>query len=116
MRLARSSNNVYKQYTAYNKALEILKKENSVEIVEILIEFAEWLLRNGNEKHLVIEHLNMAADTLIDIEMDEEDEDEEPIDDGKSGTVFSRSTRGKKSTISKNSKTKSKAPTRKSGK
>jgi hypothetical protein len=81
MRLARSSNNVYKQYTAYNKAIEILKKDNSVEIVEVLIEFSEWLLRNGNEKPLVIEHLNMAADTLIEIEMDDEDEDEEIHDE-----------------------------------
>jgi uncharacterized membrane protein YjjP (DUF1212 family) len=59
--------------------LEILKKESSVEIVEVLIEFAEWLLRNGTEKHLVVEHLNMAADTLIDIEIDEEDDDEDEV-------------------------------------
>ena len=34
IRLARASSNVYKQYTAYSKAIEILKKETSVEIVE----------------------------------------------------------------------------------
>lgn len=43
----------------------------------------------------------MAADTLIDIEIDEEDEEDDEADDQKSSTVFSRSTRGKKSTISK---------------
>lgn len=42
IRLARASNNLYKQFSAYNKAIEILKKENSVEIVEVYIEFAEW--------------------------------------------------------------------------
>jgi hypothetical protein len=48
--LARASNNTYKQYTAYTKAIEILQKEKSVEIVEVLIEFSEWLLRNEHEK------------------------------------------------------------------
>ena len=46
---------------------------------------------------------------------EDEDEDEEGHDEQKSSTVFSRSTRGKKSTISKNSKSKSKI-TKKSGK
>jgi hypothetical protein len=77
IRLARASNNLHKQYSAYTKAIEILKKESSVEIVEILIEFSEWLLRNGNDKQLVLENLNYAADTLIEIEMDEDDDDEE---------------------------------------
>lgn len=75
--MARVSNNLYKQYTAYNKAIELLKKDSSVEIVEVLIEFSEWLLRNGNEKQLVIENLMSAADTLIEIEMEDEEEDEE---------------------------------------
>ena len=77
IRLARASNNLHKQYSAYTKAIEILKKESSVEIVEILIEFSEWLLRNGNDKQLVLENLTLAADTLIEIEMDEDDEEEE---------------------------------------
>lgn len=81
IRLARASNNLYKQYTAYNKAIEILKKEGSVEIVEVLIEFSEWLLRNGNEKQLVVENLNMAADTLIDIEIDEDEDEEDDVDE-----------------------------------
>jgi hypothetical protein len=75
IRLARTTTNVYKQYTAYNKAVEILKKEGSVELVEILIEFSEWLLRNGYEKNLVEENLLMGADMLIDIENDEEEEE-----------------------------------------
>lgn len=48
-----------------------------MEIVEILIEFSEWLLRNGNDKQLVLENLTFAADTLIEIEMDEDEEEDE---------------------------------------
>ena len=33
------------QHSAYNKAIEILRKEESVEVVEVLIEYAEWLQR-----------------------------------------------------------------------
>jgi hypothetical protein len=59
-------------------------------------------LRNGNEKQLVIENLNMAADTLIDIEIDDEEEEDDEVDEEqRSSTIFSRSTRGKKSTVSK---------------
>ncbi|CAD8135763.1 unnamed protein product [Paramecium octaurelia] len=108
IRLARVSNNLYKQYTAYNKAIELLKKDSSVEIVEVLIEFSEWLLRNGNEKQLVIENLMQAADTLIEIEMEDDEEEEEGDEEQNSSTIFSRSTRGKKSTVSKQSKQKSK--------
>lgn len=46
IRLARASNNTYKQSNSYNRAIEILKKENSIEIVEVYIEYSEWLLRN----------------------------------------------------------------------
>ena len=31
------------QHSAYNKAIEILRKEESVEVVEVLIEYAEWM-------------------------------------------------------------------------
>lgn len=108
IRLARVSNNLYKQYTAYNKAIELLKKDSSVEIVEVLIEFSEWLLRNGNEKQLVVENLTVAADTLIDIEIDEDEDEEDGDEEQHSSTIFSRSTRGKKSQVSKQSKQKSK--------
>ena len=84
-----------------------MKKENSIEIVEVLIEFSEWLLRNGNDKQLAIDNLLVASDTLIEIELDDEDEDDEEHDEKKSSTIFSRSTRGKKSQVSKiQSKTK----------
>jgi hypothetical protein len=76
--LARIANNPKKQHAAYNKAIEILKKENSVEIVEVLIEFSEWQLRVGNEKvQNVTSNLLLASDFLIDIEYGEEDDEED---------------------------------------
>lgn len=69
IKLARISVNPKKQYAAYNKAIDILKKENSVEIVEALMEYAEWQLRVGNEKiKNVSSNLLLASDYLIDIE------------------------------------------------
>lgn len=46
VKLARSSNNELEQHSAYNKAIEILRKEESVEVVEVIIEFSEWLQRH----------------------------------------------------------------------
>ena len=46
VKLARSSANDLEQHAAYNKAIEILKKEESVEVVEVLVEYAEWLQRH----------------------------------------------------------------------
>lgn len=48
VKLARVSIQPTKQHMAYNKALDILKKEHSVEIVEVLIEYAEWQSRIGH--------------------------------------------------------------------
>lgn len=47
VRLARSSSNLFEQHSAYNKAIDILRKEESIEVVEVLIEYAEWMHRNG---------------------------------------------------------------------
>ena len=43
VKLARSSAQDLEQHSAYNKAIEILRKEESVEVVEVLIEYAEWM-------------------------------------------------------------------------
>ena len=45
VKLARSSSQELEQHSAYNKAIEILRKEESVEVVEVLIEYAEWMQR-----------------------------------------------------------------------
>lgn len=111
IRLARASTSTYKQSTAYNKAIEILKKENSIERVEVLIEYAEWMLRNNSPREEIEQILLGASDVLIEIEHDEEDEDDEEEDDENVDlgppTLYSKSSRGKKSAISK-SKSKSK--------
>lgn len=46
VRLARSSQAELEQHQAYNKAIEILRKEESIEVVEVLIEYAEWMHRH----------------------------------------------------------------------
>ena len=104
LRLGRAATNINKQFTAYTKAIELLKKEESVEIVDVLIEFAEWLMRNGYDYKTLTEHLFWAADILIEIEIDadEEDEDDEGGEEEKTkSNIYSRSSRGKKSNFSK---------------
>lgn len=46
VKLARSSSNELEQHSAYNKAIEILRKEESIEVVEVLIEYSEWMHRH----------------------------------------------------------------------
>ncbi len=75
IRLARASNNVYKQYNAYKTAIELLKKDHEFELVEVYIELAEWLMRNDHAKELVQEKLFLGADILIEIELDDEEEE-----------------------------------------
>lgn len=43
VKLARSSALEIDQHSGYTKAIELLMKEESVEVVEVLIEYAEWL-------------------------------------------------------------------------
>ena len=54
IKLARSSANKYEQFSAYSKAIEILRKEESIEVVEVLIEFGIWLHRNEYPKNVSI--------------------------------------------------------------
>lgn len=68
IRLARASNNTYKQDNSYNRAIEILKKESSIEIVEVYIEFSEWILRNQGERvELVRKTLLQVTTTLFNL-------------------------------------------------
>lgn len=66
-----------------------------MEIVEVYVEFAEWLLRNGYESKDVVDNLLTASDMLVDIEVGDEDEDDGEDGEDKGTTIFSRSTRGK---------------------
>jgi len=74
IRLARASNNTFKQYNAYKTAIELLKKDHEFELVEIYIELAEWLMRNSYTRDLVVEQLLLGADILIEIELDYDEE------------------------------------------
>lgn len=73
IRIARASNNQFKQYNAYKNAIELLKQDHIFELVEVYIELAEWLMRNGYAKELVQEQLLSAADILIELEMDDDE-------------------------------------------
>ena len=73
VKVARVSTQVNKQHAAYNKAIDILRKEGSVGVVEVLIEYAEWQLRiNRETREVIIANLLLAADYLIDIEFGDE--------------------------------------------
>lgn len=51
----------------------MLKKDiYNVEIVDIYIEFSEWLLRNQYDNELIKDYLLSAADLLIQIEIDDD--------------------------------------------
>lgn len=80
VKLARSSSNELEQHSAYNKAIEILRKEESVEVVEVLIEYAEWLNRHKYSSQDVEDQLLLAVDLLMDIEPGWDDEDEEAVE------------------------------------
>ena len=53
LNLARNASTTQYQYQAYNKTLEILRKENSIKIVEVVIEFSEWLLRSDYSQDII---------------------------------------------------------------
>ena len=104
LKLARASNSKTKQFTAYTKAVEILKEQDSVDIADVLIEFSEWLLRNGYDYKQIQENLYWASDMLFKIEVDEDDDDDdddEGEEDRGQSNVYSRSSRGKRSSISR---------------
>lgn len=54
-------------------------KDESVEVVEVLIEYAEWLHWKNYPSIDVEDQLSLAIDTLMDIEPGWDDEDEDEI-------------------------------------
>ena len=109
VKLARSSSNELEQHSAYNKAIEILRKEESVEVVEVLIEFAEWLQRKKYSTQDVEDQLLLAVDILMDIEPGWDDEDEEADDGGEDEAKTRKTGKSRSSKVSKTSMAKSKA-------
>jgi hypothetical protein len=108
VRLARSSQVELEQHQAYNKAIEILRKEESIEVVEVLIEYAEWQHRHQYNAQDVEDQLMLAVDLLMDIEPAGWDDDDEDMAAGQDDDQKTRKT-GKTS-----SSRQSKALTRKS--
>jgi len=76
-----------------------------VEIVEVLMEFGEWLNRHAYPIKRTRDTLLQAADILIEIELMEEDDDDDEVH--KAPTIFSKGSKSSKRSHVK-SKTKSK--------
>jgi len=106
VKLARSSAKQLEQHSAYNRAIEILRKEESVEVVEILIEYSEWLHRHCYANQDVEDQLNLAADLLMDVEPGWDEEEDEGLDGEGDDEHKSRKTgKSRQSMLSKTSKT-----------
>jgi len=75
--LANASKRQADQLNAYMKATEILQDAEQPDVVEVRLQFADWLLRNGFDASTAQEQLASAADMLLELEDDSEDEDEE---------------------------------------
>ena len=103
LKLARSSTNVHNQFSSFRSAIDVLKKDESIEVVEIVIELAEWLLRNDYNRVDIEDELLSAADTLLAIDPRWEEEEDEIEESEFEGSV-SRSKRSKSSRRSKASK------------
>eukprot|EP00927_Polykrikos_kofoidii_P036873 TRINITY_DN31092_c0_g2_i1.p1 TRINITY_DN31092_c0_g2~~TRINITY_DN31092_c0_g2_i1.p1 ORF type:complete len:2358 (+),score=467.67 TRINITY_DN31092_c0_g2_i1:1061-7075(+) len=75
--LAQASSKRVDQLNAYNNAIRLLQSAEQTDVVEVRMEFADWLLRNGFSLVDAQEHLAAAADMLLEVEEAQESEDEE---------------------------------------
>lgn len=79
--LASASSRRSDQLDAYAKAIQILQEAKQADVIEVRLQFGDWLLRNGFEVASAQEQLAAAADLLLDVEVGSEDEDEEEEED-----------------------------------
>jgi len=79
--LAGASSKPVDQLSAFVKAIEILQNAEQPDVVEVRLQFADWLLRNHFHTADAREQLAAAADMLLEIEEDSEDEEEDVGDD-----------------------------------
>ena len=116
VKLAKIFSEPVEQHMAYNKAIELLNKEESVEVVEVLIDYAEWLHTNEYPSLDVEDQLLLAVDVLLDIEPGWDDE--EGGEELEENTKTRKSKRSRGSRASKVSKARSKMSklSRKTGK
>eukprot|EP00746_Dinoflagellata_sp_MGD_P126781 gnl/MRDRNA2_/MRDRNA2_61526_c0_seq1.p1 gnl/MRDRNA2_/MRDRNA2_61526_c0~~gnl/MRDRNA2_/MRDRNA2_61526_c0_seq1.p1 ORF type:complete len:2705 (-),score=625.35 gnl/MRDRNA2_/MRDRNA2_61526_c0_seq1:121-7452(-) len=92
--LAHASSKRVDQFDAYSKAIEILQNANQASVVEVRMEFADWLIRNGFEEADIKDQLCAAADLLLEIEEDMDEDEGEDEGDGRSESMHSRRTGG----------------------
>eukprot|EP00929_Paragymnodinium_shiwhaense_P112627 TRINITY_DN80895_c0_g1_i1.p1 TRINITY_DN80895_c0_g1~~TRINITY_DN80895_c0_g1_i1.p1 ORF type:complete len:2851 (+),score=920.78 TRINITY_DN80895_c0_g1_i1:84-8555(+) len=105
MVLAHNSAKLLDQLDAYTNAIQLLQTHEQWEVVEVRMEFADWLLRNGFGLGIAREQLQTAADMLMDIEemMEEESDEDDEFGDGE-GSAFGRHSQSGRSARSGRSK------------
>ena len=118
VKMARASTNPSEQLGAYQKAIEILKKDESVEVIEYIIELSEWLFRNKYPRKTIEDEITLAMDMIF--ELDEAAEEEEEQNEGKDNASSKASSAAKTklsrfSKLSKKTKETKISKTRKKG-
>lgn len=113
-KLARSSKNKVDQFKSYNQAIEMLKNDQNIQVVDIIFELATWLYKNNYSFDDIEDNLTQAADILLEIEPIYEEEDE--LDDDGQTLHSKRSTSSRRSKLSKRSRSQRSESKRKSEK
>lgn len=116
VKLAKIFSQPVEQHMAFNKAIELMTKEESVEVVEVLIDYAEWLYRNQYPTLDVEDQLLLAVDVLLDIEPGWEDEEEEHEAEDNTKTLKSKKSKGSRASRVSKAKSKVSKVSRKTGK
>lgn len=101
-KLARSSKNKLDQYMSYNQAIDLLKNDQNIQVVDIIFELGTWLYKNNYPLEDIEDNLNMAADILLEIEPIYEEDDE--IEDDGTTLHSKRSSSSRRSKLSKRSR------------
>lgn len=115
VKLAKIFSQPVEQHMAYNKAIELMSKEESVEVVEVLIDYSEWLYRNQYPTLDVEDQLLLAVDVLLDIEPGWEDE-EEGYEEDNTKTLKSKKSKGSRASRVSQAKSKMSKVSKKTGK
>jgi len=115
VKLAKIFSEPVEQHMAFNKGIEIMNKEESVEVVEILIDYAEWLHRNEYPTLDVEDQLLLAVDVVLDIEPGWDEGEEDDKDEDKTKTKSRKSKGSRASRVSK-AKSRMSKMSRKTGK
>lgn len=115
VKLAKIFSEPVEQHMAFNKAIELMTKEESVEVVEVLIDYAEWLHRNEYPTLDVEDQLLLAVDVLLDLEPGWDEGEEDTPEEEKTKTKSRKSKGSRASRVSK-AKSKMSKVSRKTGK